>query len=50
MYLCISVAGRYENVDFIPGNTTAGKGKEEGGKLTRSAFRYLVIMLEQLVR
>lgn len=40
--------GDIKNVDFKPGTTTAGKGKEEGGKLTRSAFRYLVIMLDSL--
>lgn len=41
--------GDIKNVDSKPkpGNTTADKGKE-GGKLTRSAFRYLVIMLDSL--
>lgn len=39
--------GDIKNEDFKPGNTTADKGKEEG-KLTRSAFRYLVIMLDSL--
>lgn len=39
--------GDIKNVDFKPGTTTAGKGKEEGGKLTRSGM-YLVIMLDSL--
>lgn len=39
--------GGKENGVFKPGTTTAGKGKEEGGKLTRSGM-YLVIMLDSL--